>query len=68
MEMKTVYKVKVWYADDMDRMQVRYVVANTEAEVDDKMEEYKNDLLARGCAELHWVCGGYEVEIDGVIC
>lgn len=68
MECLTVFAVRVWFDDDTENMQVRYVAARNDEEVDQKMEKYRDDLLARGFAELHWVSwGGYVVEIDEVI-
>ena len=48
-------------------MQVRYVVTRTEEEIDIKMENYKEELANKGCAELNWVADDYDIEIDEVV-
>lgn len=66
--MKSVYEVKCWWGDDVEDTTIRYVVASSDEEVDEKMQQYSNELLQQGCLKLNWVSGsGYVVEIDYVI-
>lgn len=64
--MKEVYKVRCWYDGD-EVTTNRYVVADSEEEVTQKMDKYVEKLKSKGCATLHYLEGCYTVEIDNVI-
>ena len=64
---KSVYEIKCWWGDDCEDRTIRYVVASSEEEADQKMKEYADTLKAEGCEELHWIPENHIVEMDWVI-
>ena len=64
--MADVFKYNIHFdGADIDDIQTRYVVAVTEEEAEEKMEQYRQDMADKGFADFtFW--GGW-VEIDGVI-
>ena len=63
----TVFKYNIFFeGDDIDNVQVRYVVAHDEEEADKKIERYRKIKVKQGVCNFRYVCKG--VEIDSVIC
>lgn len=62
----TVFTFKIQFnGDDIQDIQERYVLASTEEQAYDKIEEYRKGLVESGCADFtYWM---YRVELDGVI-
>ena len=64
--MKTVFRFKVFFDDDINDIQYRYVSAKSYTEAWDKMERYRNNLFNRGFAYMT-IVGEPEVEVENVI-
>ena len=64
----TVFKFKVLFeGDDIDRMQVRFVLAPSEEEAIKRMERYCENLEKTGFAKLHILSDYPTVELSSVI-
>lgn len=60
----TVFVFNIWYID-LDSMQHRYVVAETEEKAIEKLEKYRNDSIANGISDFIWA--GPWVNTENVI-
>lgn len=65
-EIKTVFRVRVWFDDYYDDYQVRFVVAKDEEEAEKKIQAYARKLKRDGFAQLNYL-PGFTVEVDYVI-
>ena len=66
--MADVYEFTIWYDSsdfDYDRLQKRYVVANSEEEALEKLEKYNEEMHKKGFAKFH--IGRCTVDIQEVI-
>lgn len=65
----TVFSFKGWFKgdgwEDLDDLQVRYVVAETEEEAEAKMDEWCKQMVADGYAKF--IYQEPTVEVDNVI-
>lgn len=62
----TVFTFNIFYENDFDSIQKRYVLANTEEEAEQKLEAYYDELSKEGFLKPTVIAGG-TVELDNVI-